>query len=89
VEVHNTSGLRFALGLGATVSSLALRTEFRRLEEGAWLPRSAEVCAEGRKLLFKGFRIRTTTRYDNYRRFEVQVQEELRPATGAVAPVLP
>jgi hypothetical protein len=89
VEVRNTSGLRFALGLGATVSSLALRTEFRRLEEGAWLPRSVEATAEGRKLLFKGFRLRATTTYGNYRRFEVQVQEEVRPGAGAVAPVLP
>lgn len=89
VEVRNTSGLRFALGLGATVSTLALRTEFRRLEEGAWLPRLTEVSAEGRKLLLKGFRLRTTTTYGNYRRFEVDVQEDVHPGAGAVAPVLP
>lgn len=89
VEVRNTSGLRFALGLGATVSSLSLRTEFRRLEEGAWLPRLTEVSAEGRKLLFKGFRIHTTTTYGNYRRFEVDVQEDVRPEARGGAPVLP
>jgi hypothetical protein len=78
VEVRNTSGLRFALGLGATVSSVSFRAGFRRLEEGAWLPRSLAVSAEGKKLLFKAFRTRATSTYDNYRRFEVDVREEPR-----------
>jgi hypothetical protein len=78
VEVRNTSGLRFALGLGATVSSLSFEARFRRLEEGVWLPRSLAVSAKGKKLLFKGFRVRTTTTYDRYRRFEVDVLEEVR-----------
>jgi hypothetical protein len=78
VDVRNTSGLRFALGLGATVSSLSFEARFRRLEEGVWLPRSLAVSAKGKKLLFKGFRVRTTTTYDRYRRFEVDVLEEVR-----------
>jgi hypothetical protein len=78
VEVSNTSSLRIALGLGATVSSLSFRARFRRLEEGAWLPSSLAVSAEGKRLLFKGFRIRTTTAYERYRRFEVDVREEVR-----------
>ena len=78
VEVRNTSGLRFALGLGATVSSLSFQARFRRLEEGVWLPLAVAVSAEGKKLLFKGFRVRTTTTYDRYRRFEVDVLEEVR-----------
>lgn len=79
VDVRNTRGLRFALGLGASVSSLSFRTEFRRLEEGAWLPRVVEAAAEGRKLVFRGFRVRTTSTYENYRRFEVEVDEAVRP----------
>ena len=79
VHVRNTSGLRFALGIGATVSSLSFDAEFRRLEEGAWLPLAMEATAEGRKLLFKSFRVRTTTTYHDYRRFEVEVQETVRP----------
>lgn len=79
VRVRNTSGLRFALGIGATVSSLSFEADFRRLEEGAWLPLAMKASAEGRKLLFKSFRIRTTTTYHDYRRFEVDVQEEIRP----------
>jgi hypothetical protein len=78
VEVRNTSGLRFALGLGATVSSVSFRAGFRRLEEGAWLPRSLAVSAEGKKLLFKAFRTRATSTYGNYRRFEVDVRDEPR-----------
>ena len=78
-EVRNTRGLRFALGLGATVSSLSLRVEFQRLEEGAWLPRAIEASAAGRKLLFRRFHVRTTSTYGSFRRFEVEVEEEARP----------
>lgn len=79
VEVRNTAGLRFALGIGASVRSVSFRAEFRRLEEGAWLPRSLEAVVAGRQLVFRSFRVRTTTTYANYRRFEVDVEEELRP----------
>ena len=79
VEVHNTSPLRVALGIGATVSAVTFRAEFRRLEAGVWLPRALEAAADGKKLLFRVFRVRTTTTYENYRRFEVEVQENVRP----------
>lgn len=79
LEVRNTGGLRFALGLGATVSSLTLRMSFVRMEEGVWLPLRLEAGAEGRKFLLKTFRVRTTTSFGNYRRFAVEVQEEIRP----------
>lgn len=79
VEIRNTSGLRFAFGLGATVSSLLLRTEFTRMEQGVWLPRLIETSAAGRKLLFKSFHTRTVTSFCDYRRFAVEVEEEVRP----------
>jgi hypothetical protein len=37
------------------------------------------AAAEGKKLLFRGFRMRTTTTFHDYRRFGVEVQEEVRP----------
>jgi hypothetical protein len=76
VEVHNTSAIRIALGLGASVSSLGFRSEFTRLPDGVWLPRSIETLAVGRKLLVSG--PWTTTSYGRYRRFEVEVLEQLR-----------
>jgi hypothetical protein len=79
VLVRNTAGLRFALGVGATVSSLSFEAEFRRLEDGVWLPLAMATSAEGKKLLFRGFHVRSTTTYHDYRRFEVHVQEEIRP----------
>jgi hypothetical protein len=79
VLVRNTSGLRFTLGIGATVSSLSFEADFRRLEEGAWLPLAMKSSAEGRKLLFRSFHVRTITTYHDYRRFEVDVLEEIRP----------
>jgi hypothetical protein len=79
VAVRNTEGLRFALGLGATVASLGFEAEFARMEDGVWLPRRIEASASGRKLLFKSFRTRTTTSYTGYRRFAVDVEEHVAP----------
>jgi hypothetical protein len=79
VAVRNTAGIRIALGLAASVSSLAFAAEFARMEEGVWLPRRTEVSAEGRKLLFLSFRTRTTTVFAHYRRFDVDVEERVAP----------
>jgi hypothetical protein len=79
IRVRNTEGLRFAFGLGATVSSLGFEAAFARMEDGVWLPRRVEARAEGRKLLFVSFRTRTTTTYTNYRRFAVEVDEQVSP----------
>ena len=77
VELRNMAGIKLALGIGASVSTLSFRAEFVRLEDGVWLPRSVETLAVGRKLLLRRFRVRTTTCYGRYRRFEVEVQEEI------------
>jgi hypothetical protein len=79
LEVRNTSGLRFAFGLGASISTLSFHMAFTYMEEGVWLPLRLEAYAEGRRLLFRRFRSRRTTTYSNYRRFEVDVQEEIQP----------
>jgi len=82
VEVRNASGIKLAFGVGASVSSLSLRVEFTRLPDGVWLPRLVESLAVGRKFLVSGFRVRTTTAYGRYRRFEVEVQEEVHETPG-------
>ena len=79
LEARNTAGLKFALGLGASVSSLTFGMGFTRMEEGVWLPRSLEAYAEGRRFLFRKFRSRRTTTYSNFRRFDVDVEERLQP----------
>jgi hypothetical protein len=80
LEARNTEGLRFAFGLGASVSTLSFGMGFTRMEDGVWLPRHLEAHAEGRKLLFRRFRERRTTTYSNYRLFEVEVGEEVHGA---------
>jgi len=79
LEARNTSGLRFAFGLGASVSMLSFAMAFTHMEDGVWLPRRLETYAEGRRILFRRFRWRRTSTYSNYRRFEVDVQEAIRP----------
>jgi len=79
VDLRNTTGLKFALGLGASVSSLALQLSFVRMEDGVWLPREVEARAEGKRLLVKRFRSRSVSTFGNYRRFSVEVQEEIHP----------
>jgi hypothetical protein len=79
LQARNTSGLRFAFGLGASVSTLSFDMAFTHMEDGVWLPRRLETYAEGRRFLFRRFRSRRTSTYSNYRRFEVDVQETIRP----------
>jgi hypothetical protein len=77
-EVRNTAGMRFFLGLGASVSALSGTFEFRKVGDTLWLPVRDETRATGRMLLFKTFRTRVVHTYDNFRRFDVQSEEELR-----------
>ncbi len=67
LDVHNTGGVRIALGLAASVSSAGLHGEFVRVQPGVWLPRLLQGRAEGRKLLFLGFRLRETMEFRNDR----------------------
>jgi len=78
-EFHNTSSIKFALGLGASLKSLDVRLDFQRMEDGVWLPLRVSATAAGRFLIFKGFRTRETTTYSNWKRFEVDTDEQVRP----------
>ena len=78
LEVEDAGGLRFALGLGGSLSALSFTMSFSRFEDGVWLPRRLEAHAEGRRFPFRRFRHRITTTYSGYRRFGVDVDEEIR-----------
>jgi hypothetical protein len=77
-HLRNTDAVKFALGLVASLSHLDAVLEFRKLEDGVWLPRSIRVEYAGRKLL-KGFRARQTATYERFRQFEVESQEQVKP----------
>lgn len=79
-EIRNTGRIRFGLGIGASVSRLEITMEFRKLDEGVWLPLRVEALAVGRILLVKGFRVRSTETYDRYRRFQVESEERVEPS---------
>jgi len=79
-EIRNRAPIKLAWGLGATVSSLEIRTDFRKVDGAAWLPVRDETLATGRVLLLKRFRTRITRSYGNYRKFEVDVQETTPPS---------
>ena len=79
-EIRNREPIKLAWGLGAKVSRLEIRTDFRKIDGAAWLPVRDETLAEGRILLLKGFRTRITRSYGNYRKFEVDVQETTPPS---------
>jgi hypothetical protein len=76
---HNTEPLRVRHGLLASVSRLEVELEFRKVDDLVWLPKSRRATVSGRKLLFAGFRLRTTTRYGSFRRFTVDAHDEPRP----------
>lgn len=77
-EVRNTAGMRFFLGLGASVSAVSGTFEFRKVDDTLWLPVRDETRAIGRMLLFKSFRTRVVHTYGNFRRFDVHSEEKLR-----------
>jgi len=79
IHLRNTSGIRFALGLGASVSGLSVQMEFRKVDGTLWFPHRVEFDVEGRKLLLKGFHRRATATYGPFRRFQVESEETLRP----------
>ncbi len=79
-EFRNMTSIKFALGLGALVKSLDVRLEFQRMEDGVWLPLRVSATAAGRIFVFKGFRSRQTTTYSNWKRFEVDTNEYVRPS---------
>jgi hypothetical protein len=74
-ELENVAPLKFGLGLGASVSSLTTRIEFRKVDDAVWLPAQEETVASGRVLLLKGFRTRIRRAYSGYRRFDVDSEE--------------
>ncbi len=74
-EIRNTQGIKFALGLGASLRSLAMVMDFRRLEDGVWLPERIEARLAGRMFIFKSFRRRHVTSYANYQRFVTETEE--------------
>jgi hypothetical protein len=79
-EIHNLGSLKLGWGLLASVGELRLRIDFQKVNGEAWLPMQEETLVSGRALLFlKGFRIRITRSFGNYRRFAVEVEEQ--PAT--------
>jgi hypothetical protein len=79
-EIRNISGIKFALGLGASVKTLDMDLAFLRMSDGVWLPSRVSATAAGRMFVFKSFRSRRTTTYSNWKRFAVETEEEARPA---------
>jgi len=77
-EVRNTAGMKFFLGLGASVSAVNGVFEFRKVGDTLWLPVRDETRATGRMFLFKSFRTRVVHTYGNFRRFDVHSEEKLR-----------
>jgi len=78
-QIHNTGGIKFALGLGASVAALGVDMAFQKVENAVWLPSRIEGHVAGRVLLVKGFRARTSAVYSHYRHFQVESEEQIHP----------
>jgi hypothetical protein len=77
-DLRNTGGIKWAWGLGASVSEVRMVLGFKPFDN-VWLPSEFSFLARGRILLVKGFHQLTTETYSHYRRFEVSEEEELKP----------
>lgn len=53
--------------------------EQARFAEEIWLPTYTEVSFSARAMLFAGLGINRTVRYEDYRRFNVKAEEEIKP----------
>ena len=76
-EFRNTDAVKFGLGV-LKLSNLDAVLEFRKFEDGVWLPRSIRLEYSGRKV-FKGFKTRQTATFDRFRQFEVEADEKVKP----------
>jgi hypothetical protein len=85
-EITNVAPIKFGWGLGASVSSLSTRIEFRKVDDTVWLPAEDETFASGRMLLFKKFRRRFRQTYGGYRRFSVDSEEAPSSAPSPSGP---
>jgi hypothetical protein len=78
VEMHNTAGIKIALGLLASIKDADVGMDFCKVDDVIWVPRRAETRVTGRLFLFKGIRARTVASFSGYRRFQVESEERAR-----------
>ena len=78
-EITNLAAIKVGSVLGASVSSLSMRIDFRKVDDAIWLPAEDETLVSGRALIFKKFRRRFRRTYGNYRRFSVESTESRSP----------
>jgi hypothetical protein len=81
-EITNLAPLKVGSGFGASVSSLTVRIDFRKVDDAVWLPAEDETLVAGRALIFKKFRRRFRQTYGNYRRFSVEATESPSPPSA-------
>lgn len=78
LEAWNTPGRDAKVSTGVKLGALSTITDFTRVAERVWLPRSVLTEATARAFFFRTVRVRNEVAYSNYRRFEVNTEE--RPA---------
>jgi hypothetical protein len=83
-EITNLAAIKVGSALGASVSSLSTRIDFRKVDDAVWLPAEDETLVSGRALIFKKFRRRFRRTYGNYRRFSVESTESRSPIPSPI-----
>ena len=75
-ELKSTGKIKVAFGLGASVESVGVTLQFRKIEDNLWLPARVVSQASGRRFVFSRFHVRSTAIYTRYRRFEAEADPE-------------
>jgi hypothetical protein len=78
VEMEAVEDITFGFGLLARMhkgSTVMFRRT--RVNDEIWLPAEAQIKAVGKTLIFRKFALETTTRYSDYRKFDVSTSEEV------------
>jgi hypothetical protein len=87
LEARLDRSIKIAGGLVASIrpgSSFAF--EQTRMEDGVWLPRTAEVSAFAKVFIFAGFRLDATREYSDYKRFTTRTEDATLDAPPTKGP---
>ena len=79
LEASNAPGQDAKVSTGVKLASLATVMDFARVASRVWLPRTVMTEGTARVFFLRTMRVRNTTAYSNYRRFEVETEERPQP----------
>ena len=77
LEAQSSDDIRAKIATGVKLHAIIFEIDFVLLEDKVWLPARVDTLVTARAFFFKTVRIRQTSTYSNYRKFQVDTDERL------------